>query len=136
MNYLLLFMFTACEAFIFSFITAFYTGESVLTAAGMTAGMTVALTAYACCTKTDFTVCGSLFFVLSIGMFFLMAFSMFFTFAAWWYPVLSALLVVLYGLFLIYDTQLIAGGGSHGLSHDDYIIGAMIIYVDIMMIFL
>ena len=80
-------------------------------AAGMTGGMTIALTVYACTTKTDFTVCGSLFFVLSIGVFFLAAVSMFMTFAEWWYPVLSAALVVIYGLFLIYDTQMIAGGG-------------------------
>ena len=135
MNYLLLLMFTVCEAFIFSYITAFCAGESVLMSAGMTVGMTVVLTAYACCTKTDFTTCGGLFFVLSIAMFFLVAFSTFFIFASWWYPVLSAILVVIYGFFLIYDTQLIAGSGSHGLSYDEYIIGALILYVDIMMIF-
>mmetsp|Transcript_9458 Transcript_9458/g.11604 ORF Transcript_9458/g.11604 Transcript_9458/m.11604 type:complete len:133 (+) Transcript_9458:289-687(+) len=103
-NYFALFFFTGCQAFVFGYITAFYTGESVLMAAGMTAGMTIALTAYACCTKTDFTACSGLFFVLSIGMLFLVLFSMFMSFAAWWYPVLSALLVVFYGLFLIYDT--------------------------------
>lgn len=81
-----------------------YTSSSVLVAAGMTAGMTLALTLYAFFTKTDFTVCGGLFFCLAIGMIMLMIVSMFMTFVTWWHPVLSALLVVFFGLFLIYDT--------------------------------
>jgi len=81
-----------------------YAANSVITAAGMTAGMTVALTAYACTTKRDFTVCGSLFFCIAMGMLMLMVVSMFMTFAAWWHPVISAILVVVYGLYLIYDT--------------------------------
>ena len=136
LNFILLSIFTACQAFYFAMFTTLYTQSSVLMAAGMTAGMTVALTIYACTTKTDFTVCGGLFFTLTIGLLMLMIFSVFMSFAAWWHPVVSSILVVFYGLYLIYDTQLIAGGGQHELSHDDYIIGALIIYVDIMMIFL
>ena len=102
----------------------------------MTAGMTVGLTAYACTTKTDFTLCGSLFFCIAMGMLLLMVFSMFMTFAAWWHPVISAVLVVVYGLYLIYETQLIAGAKNYQLSHDDYIFGALLLYVDIMMLFL
>ena len=135
-NYTLLFIFTTCQAFYFSFVTTFYTQESVLVAAAMTAGMTVALTIYAFTTKTDFTVCGSLFFCIAVGMLMLMVVSMFMTFASWMHPVISAVLVVVYGLYLIYDTQLIAGGGQYALTHDDYIVGALLIYVDIMMLFL
>lgn len=43
---------------------------------------------------------------------------------------------VLYGLYLIYDTQLIAGNKRFALSLDDYIIGALIIYIDIIGMFL
>ena len=105
-------------------------------AGGMTAAMTVALTIYAFTTKTDFTVCGSLFFCLSIGLLLLCLFSIFMSFVTWWHPFVSALLVVFYGLYLIYDTQLIAGGKSHQISLDDYILGALLLYVDIMMLFL
>ena len=49
---------------------------------------------------------------------------------------MAAILVVFYGLFLIYDTQLIAGGKKHQLSMDDYIVGALLLYIDIMMLFL
>jgi len=45
------------------------------------------------------------------------------------------LCVCLYGLFLLCDTKLIIDG-RHGLSIDDYIAGAMLIYSDIIMIFI
>merc|ERR1712013_878052 len=97
---------------------------------------TIALTIYACTTKTDFTMCGGLFFLLGIALLCLCMFSFFMTFAEWWHPVLSAILGVFYGLYLIYDTQRIAGGRKHQLSIDDYIVGALLLYVDIMMLFL
>ena len=49
---------------------------------------------------------------------------------------MTALCIILYGFFLIYDTQLVAGRGHHKLGVDDYIVGALIIYLDIIMLFL
>lgn len=82
----------------------------MLAAAGMTAGMTAGITAYSFNTKTDFTVMASLFVSMSIGLILLCLMSAFMTFATWWHPLLCTLMVICYGLFLIYDTQLIAGG--------------------------
>lgn len=110
-NYILLLIFTLCQAFYFSVITTMYTASSVLAAAGMTSFMTVAITFYACTTKTDFTACGGLFFCIFIGVFLLSFVSIFMSFVAWWHPFMCALMVIIYGLYLIYDTQLIAGGG-------------------------
>ena len=109
-NYVLLFIFTACQAFVFASICSHYPSSDCLTAAGMTSAVTVALTYYACTTKTDFTMCGGLFFILGMALICLCIVSWFMTFASWWHPFVSALLVVFYGLYLIYDTQLIAGG--------------------------
>ena len=58
LNFILLAVFTLLEAFVFAFICASYNAASCIMAAGMTAGVTVALTLYAVFTKTDFTVCG------------------------------------------------------------------------------
>lgn len=44
--------------------------------------------------------------------------------------------IILYGFYLIYDTQLIIGGRHSELEIDDYIIGALIIYIDIIVLFL
>ena len=103
-NYSLLTVFTLCQAFYFSFVTTFYPSENVLAAGGMTAAMTCGITAYAFNTKTDFTIMGSMFVSMSIGLICLMFASAFMTFAAWWHPVMCALLVMAYGLYLIYDT--------------------------------
>ena len=109
MNYIALFAFTLCETFSLAIITAMYPGSDVITAAGATALVTVALTFYACTTKTDFTVCGGLFWIICFVMIFLFIMSFFMAFVAWWHPLVSGILVVCYGLFLIYDTQLIVG---------------------------
>ena len=111
MNYILLLIFTLCETFLFSFICAFYPAVICLYAAGSTAALTFALTLYACCTKTDFTVCGGLMISISIALLTLMVMSMFMSWVSWWHPVVSAILVVFYGVFLVHDTQLVAGGG-------------------------
>ena len=102
----------------------------------MTAGMTVSIGAYAMTTKTDFTVKGSLFLTMTVGLILLVLCSVFLSFLEWWHPVICALLIVMYGLYLIYDVQLIAGGHEHSLSHEDYIVGAILVYVDIMMLFI
>lgn len=44
--------------------------------------------------------------------------------------------VLIFGLYLIFDTQLILGKGRHKLSIDDYVLGALILYIDIIMIFI
>ena len=46
------------------------------------------------------------------------------------------LAILLFGFYLIVDTQLIKGGGQESLSEDDYIIGALIIYIDIISLFI
>lgn len=37
---------------------------------------------------------------------------------------------------MIVDTQMVLGKGQYSLSVDDYVVGALIIYLDIMMLFL
>ena len=49
---------------------------------------------------------------------------------------LATLGVFLFGVYLIFDTQLIMGGKRYELSIDDYVVGALILYLDIIMIFL
>ena len=48
----------------------------------------------------------------------------------------AAILVIVYGLYIVHDTQLIAGDKKYSLSYDDYIVGALIVYIDIVMLFL
>lgn len=42
----------------------------------------------------------------------------------------------LYTMYLIFDIQLILGRGSKGLSLDNYVMGAMLLYIDIVQLFI
>lgn len=44
--------------------------------------------------------------------------------------------VLLFGIYIVVDTQLIVGGRSAELEIDDYFLGAMLLYVDIISIFI
>lgn len=68
LNYILLFTFTATEAYIVSFIASQYNPKIVLIAAFMTAGITVGLTAYAYYAKTDFTVLGGIMVCIGVAL--------------------------------------------------------------------
>ena len=101
----------------------------------MTLAVTLALTIYALTTKTDFTMCGGFFFV---GTMLLLMFGLFYFIypSKVMYNMYCIGGVLLYGFYLIYDTQLIAGGKRYELSMDDYVIGALMLYIDIIQMFL
>ena len=50
--------------------------------------------------------------------------------------VICTLGVFLFGVYLIVDTQMIIGGKRYELTLDDYIVGALVLYLDIIMIFI
>ena len=134
-NYILLFSFTGFESYLVSFVCSTTNPSLVLMAAAMTFGITVALTLYACTTKTDFTVCGSLLFVLGC---ILLLFSIFaiFTHNKIFHIILSCFGVLLFSFYLVYDTQLLMGSKENSLEIDEYILGALMLYVDIINLFL
>jgi len=138
-NYILLSLFTFSEAWLVATVCASYQqaglGNLVLMAALMTCGMTFALTLYACTTKTDFTLQGGALFIFSCVVTLFVIFELF-TNNPTFHVIVSLAVVVLYGFYLLYDTQLIIGGKTYELSIDDYILGAIIIYVDIVVLFL
>ena len=135
-NYVLLLVFTLSFAYIVTFICTGYPTEVVVAATAMTAGITLALTVYALTTKKDFTYMGGMLWVMGMTIFMTAMFGFWFYYSEVYNLLLCSLCVILYGLYLIYDVQLVAGGGRHKLDMDDYIIGALIIYIDIINLFL
>lgn len=136
-NYILLFTFTLLEAYGVAFMCAIVNdGLVVLGAALMTAGITLALTLYAIFTKTDFTACGGVMAVVGGAFFVCSLLSLFFgpTFRL----IIACIGVIVFGLYLIFDTQYIVGGKhrKYTVSKEDYIMGAMILYIDIIQIFM
>lgn len=49
---------------------------------------------------------------------------------------LSALGVMIYALYIIIDVYFIFSRGRYGITHEDYVFAAMIIYLDIIQLFL
>mmetsp|Transcript_20286 Transcript_20286/g.20298 ORF Transcript_20286/g.20298 Transcript_20286/m.20298 type:complete len:133 (+) Transcript_20286:305-703(+) len=112
-----------------------YDTYTVITAAVMTLGVTLVLTAYACLTKTDFRPCVGIMFIALSSMIMMMFFGLYRmgdNFEVVW----CSLGVIIYGVYIIIDTQLIVDGEKYGITSDDYVIGAMLIYVDVIALFL
>jgi FtsH-binding integral membrane protein len=109
----------------------------VVAAACMTAFIVIGLTAYAYYTKTDFTPLGG---SMTVVLFSLMAFGfMCIFFGPTMHLIYCLIGVVVFGIYLVMDTQMIVGGKAerrYQINHDDYIIGALTLYLDIIQIFL
>lgn len=134
-NYILLSLWTLCESYMLATACATYPPSVVLTAGVMTAAVTIALTFYAMYTKTDFTFCGAFLFVAVSLMFFWGLFALIFS-----NEILNTVYcvcgVLVYSIYLIFDTQLIMGKFGLEYQIDDYIFAALSIYLDIIQIFL
>jgi len=135
LNFILLAIFTLCESYSVVFTTIRYDNEIVAMAAILTAAVVIALTAYACTTKTDFTVCGGLLFVCGMVLLVGSLLAIFIRNRIF-QLIISCFSVLLFSIYLIYDTQLILGKGELKLTVDDYIFAAMNLYLDIIMLFL
>ena len=134
-NYICLGIFTFCEAYIVAFTASVYDPMIVLTAAIMTAGVVIALTIYAWKTKKDFTLMGSAMAILSVSLLMCLIFSLIFINQI--IPIiLCMLIVIMFGFYIVYDTQLIIGEKRYEINEEDYVIGALILYLDIITMFI
>jgi FtsH-binding integral membrane protein len=135
-NYLLLFLFVGFYSLFIACICAFYDPTTVLIAAIMTLGVTLSLTVYALTTKTDFTTTrGSLIVIVFAVILFAIFFPIYYEQRITQVFVCFGWCIV-YGIYLVIDVQLVAGGGRYQISSEDYIVGAMALYVDIVALFI
>ncbi len=140
-NYICLGIFTLAESFILFLICASYPPDTVLIALALTTAVTIGLTVYAMITKTDFTYCGAFLWM------FLFSFIVFMILFFLCVPRLDKRIkhlyigiccvgVIIYSLYLIYDTQLVMGKCGVEYSIDDYVFAALNLYLDIINLFL
>lgn len=134
-NIILLGVFTVSMSFFVGIIASTYDSTAVALAAGCTAIIVLALTIFSFQTKWDITGKGGYLFVI------LICFMMFGFFSIFFYSevlqlVYAILGVLIFSLFLVYDTQLLVGGGKYQLNEEEYVFGALTIYIDVIQIFL
>ncbi len=98
-------------------------------------GVVIACTAYACYTEEDWTT-SSLIVIILAAILFLLFIVTLFTDSPFIKNLYCGVGVFLFSIYLIIDTQMIMGGKSLELSVDDYALAAMLLYIDIIQIFL
>jgi len=120
LNLVVLFVFTCAMSLFAGIICAFYKVEAVAFAAIATALIVLALTIFSFQTKWDITGKGPYLFVI------LIVFMIFGFFTIFFYS----------RIMQVYDTQLLVGGGKYQLNEEEYVFGALTIYIDVIQIFL
>ena len=137
LNYIICFIFTLCESYSVSSLCGYINHpKMVIIACFLTLFITSSLTIYSFITKDDFTLCGSSLFIISSA---LLGFTvMLFIFGTIYveFLLISLVIIIIYGFYIVFDTQLIIGGKTYELSIDDYMIGSVIIYTDVIGIFI
>ena len=119
-NYILLIIFTLSESYLVASSTLIYEPFSVFICSLITVVLVFGITLYACFTKKDFTLYGTTLCLLCLG---LLCFSIlgFFLRSRLYEIFICCAGVVLFGFYLVYDTQLVIGRNQKLISEDDYI---------------
>jgi FtsH-binding integral membrane protein len=134
-NYIILGLFTLAESYLVSFICGMSNPRLVFMASFMTFAMVIALTIYAATTKTDITMQGGAIFIAGCGLFMLTICGLF-TNNKFFHILICVVAICLFGVYIIYDTQLILGHKENSIDLDDYILGAFMLYTDVVNLFL
>ena len=140
-NYVLLFVFTLSLSCLIGVVCMQTDPGIVVAAAGLTFAMVLGLTGYACTTKQDFTasICG--FFILPVLLLVVIAsipFMFIPGFIRTMHLIYCVIGVLIFSFYIIWDTQMIMGGqhAHYQFTEDDYILAAVILYIDIIQLFL
>jgi len=134
LNYILLTIFTLAQSYCVGFLAGYYSKETVMSAVYMTTAVVTALTLYAMRSKTEITYYGGVMLLLTVaGMG--LGFLHWITRIGFLESLSFAGGCVLSGLYLIYDIKLLMGNDRFKLTLDDYISGAMHLYIDIVKVF-
>jgi len=143
-NFICLLIFTLALSYMTASLSSYYDTKIVLIAMAITAGVTLAISLFAIQTKIDFTMCSGLIFAAGmVLMLFGIACLITYlivgnTFATYVLSIVyGALAALVFSLFLVFDTQMVIGGKNrrNSLSPEEYISGALHIYLDIVFIF-
>lgn len=122
------------EALLLASTTSLYNPSIVYMAMGGTAVIVVCLILYASSTERDFTGFYPYLWVFFLS---LCLFGIFCVWTPFGYAFYSALAIFLFSAYIVCDTQMIVGGKDRvELGVDDYVYGALLLYLDIINLFL
>lgn len=138
-NYLLLILLTVAYGFIAAALSARFNTITVLTAFGATAIATTIVMLLAKYSSLDMTTCGCGLCVLAMCHL-LLGILLIVILVPLGYAQTASLIIAGLGAFLVslymmFDLQMIMGGRSMELSPEEYILGAVLLYIDIIHLF-
>jgi len=134
-NYILLFIFTLSQGYTVARFCIPFQKQSVFFCLILTLVAVLALSIYAYKTKNDFTLLGGTLFNILIILFVASILNLFFKIKMLNF-FLCSISIILFSVYLIYDTQLILGNKENKLSEDDYILAVIKLYIDIITLFI
>lgn len=133
-NLIWLSIFTAAEAYSLGFVGVMQ-ANIVVPAALITLAVVVALFIYAFLAKTDFTMMMGALFVFGTIVLVGSVIQIFYkndTFQM----IMACAGALMFGLYIIFDVQMMVGGKGYEYDIDDYVIASVNLYVDIIGLFL
>ncbi|CAL4060987.1 unnamed protein product [Meganyctiphanes norvegica] len=134
-NFIMLGAFTLALSYMTGTIASFYDTKIVVMTVGITAAICFLLTLFASQTKYDFTGCGVYLFVI-LMILFIFGIIAIFTRSEIMFTIYSAGIALVFSMYLVFDTQMIVGGRKHEISPEEHIFGAIMLYLDVINIFL
>uniref|UniRef100_A0A8C5LNE1 Protein lifeguard 2 n=1 Tax=Leptobrachium leishanense TaxID=445787 RepID=A0A8C5LNE1_9ANUR len=137
-NLILLGIFTLSMAYVTGMLSSYYNTKSVILCLGITALVCLSVTLFSFQTKIDITSCQGVLFVLVMVLLFSGLFLVVlipFQYIPWLHGIYAVLGAIVFTMFLAFDTQMLMGSRRYALSPEEYIFGALNIYLDIIYIF-
>ncbi|XP_054643290.1 protein lifeguard 3-like [Dunckerocampus dactyliophorus] len=138
-NLVLLGVFTVALSYMSGTISSYYETKAVFLAMGITALVCITVTVFCFQTKVDFTSCGGFLCIAAILLMIIgivTAVVLSFQYVPWLHMLYAAIGAIVYTLFLVYNTQLLIGNRELAISPEEYVYGALSLYIDIVHIFL
>lgn len=141
MNFVILAVFTLLMSVSLAGISVTYKKDEVMIAAGITAAVFFLLTIFAMQTSIDFTVCSGMACVLLVILIIIGVVAAIFP-SKTLNIIYAGAGAAIFSFYILIDTQMITGGAFFGnkrqitLSPEDYIQGALELYLDVLNLFL
>jgi len=139
-NLICLGIFTLAEGFMMGCVVSYYDVGEVMMALGITVAVVFGLTLFALQSKIDFTAMGGALMVALICLMMFGFFAIFFRNSENYKIVnivYASLGALIFGLYIIFDTQMMMGGKhKYSLDPEEYIFASLNLYLDIINLFL
>ena len=133
-NYMLLLLFTLFEGHSVAIICTIYNPNIVALATIITAGVFLVVTGYAISTKKDYTISWQIILTIILASLFVGIVRIFYNSSGM--EMLTCFMGIICGCYcILYDAQMIFGGHRRAFEIDDYILAALNMYVDLIILF-